>query len=47
MDKNYEKYSVVLDGVSKFFGDEEVLKSVDLELEKGIVSPIIFIKFVL
>ncbi len=35
MDKNFEKYSVVLDGVSKSFGDEEVLKSVDLELEKG------------
>ena len=35
MDKNFEKYSVVLEGVSKFFGDEEVLKSVDLELEKG------------
>lgn len=35
MDKNFEKYSVVLEGVSKSFGDEEVLKSVDLELEKG------------
>lgn len=35
MDKNFDNYSVVLDGVSKFYGDEEVLKSVDLELEKG------------
>ncbi|EEB36246.1 putative spermidine/putrescine ABC transporter, ATP-binding protein PotA [Anaerococcus hydrogenalis DSM 7454] len=29
------KYSVVLKKVSKFFDDEEILKSVDLELEKG------------
>lgn len=35
MDKNFDKYSVVLDGVSKFYGDEQVLKSVDLQLEKG------------
>lgn len=35
MKKNYDKYSVVLDGVSKSFGDEEILKSVDLKLEKG------------
>lgn len=35
MEKNYDKYSVVLDGVSKSFGDEEILKSVDLKLEKG------------
>ena len=35
MDKNFDNYSVVLDGVSKFYGDEEVLKSVDLALEKG------------
>ena len=35
MIENYDKYSVVLDGVSKFYDDEEILKSVDLELEKG------------
>ena len=35
MDKKFDNYSVVLEGVSKFYGDEEVLKSVDLELEKG------------
>lgn len=35
MVNNFDKYSVVLDGVSKFYNDEEILKSVDLELEKG------------
>ena len=31
----YSQYSVVLDGVSKFYDDEQILKSVDLKLEKG------------
>lgn len=35
MDNSYYKYSVVLKSVSKTFDDDEVLKSVDLELEKG------------
>lgn len=35
MENNFDKYSVVIDGVSKSFGDEEILKSVDLKLEKG------------
>lgn len=35
MCENFDKYSVVLKNVSKFYDDEEVLKSIDLELEKG------------
>ncbi|MDU5585091.1 MAG: ATP-binding cassette domain-containing protein, partial [Pseudomonas aeruginosa] len=35
MCENLDKYSVVLKGVSKSFDDEMILKSVDLELEKG------------
>lgn len=35
MTQNYEKYSVILKSVRKSFDDEDVLKSVDIELEKG------------
>ena len=35
MCENFDKYSVVLKEVSKSFDDEMILKSVDLELEKG------------
>ncbi len=35
MCENLDKYSVVLKGVSKSFDDEIILKSVDLDLEKG------------
>lgn len=35
MKENFEKYSVVLKNVSKSYDDEEILKSVNLELEKG------------
>ena len=35
MCENFDKYSVVLKNVSKSFDDEMILKSVDLELEKG------------
>ena len=35
MCENFDKYSVVLRKVSKLFDDETILKSVDLELEKG------------
>lgn len=35
MTENLEQYSVVLKGVSKTFDDEQVLKSVDIELERG------------
>lgn len=35
MSENFDKYSVVLRNVSKFYDDDEILKSVSLELEKG------------
>jgi spermidine/putrescine transport system ATP-binding protein len=35
LQKDFDKYSVVLEGVSKSYDDNVVLKSVDLELEKG------------
>jgi spermidine/putrescine transport system ATP-binding protein len=35
MVENFDKYSVVLRSVNKVYDDEEVLKSVDIELEKG------------
>lgn len=35
MTENFDKYSVILKSVRKSFEDEDVLKSVDIELEKG------------
>lgn len=35
MTENFDKYSVILKSVRKSYEDEEVLKSVDIELEKG------------